>query len=854
MNSMHRTFNFLLRCYHLIAMDAKHSKILTLIVGLSLLSYSIINIAAFDGRLLALSEKSAEIPFQKGMSFTTWTNTSFNTTATKQEFLEMQSIGVEWVAINHWWWQDYLNSSDIKIGQYSDTFENMTDCFSYARSIGLHILYKPMLNLAKTYDWRSYIVFSDAWIANYTWWMVENAKAAEAGGVEILSIGTEMGNMQVHSAEVRQMIAAIRAVYSGLLTYSANHDSYMFIDWWDAVDIIGISMYTMMTIAMNPTISDLQTVWNGMYYELEELALKWNLPVAFTEIGIQARDGSNMIPNDNQISLERDVPEMENYYLSLFQSRIWTALWFKGAYWWIWDYSDPVSNPNLDSFNPILIKDTIKAEYDKTHIIESVALPIASTLLPLIGGIILLVLVILRTESPILDRRYSLKKRRLDEKTGENTLNDVGITANEMKQNEILLGTSIGCLFSMIASSLTIGVYSVIQKSFSFAIILGLSTTETVITFAILLLASIIIGLIFLRVWPRYILIATFLLLLIVPYLAIGAHYQMIFLSSCFELIILFLFVSATVLFSIKCKRGNILHVIFVAIIVGGSFFILVLTLDALAMAFLIIPVAFAINAGQGVHSKKPVALTTSINSGKEVREEKAPIEMMLIMNSLLAGMIIPFGNAIINLVHMNYLSVAVHYIPALVAAGVILMVVMWRRTRNAERPRFDWAQIFSNKLLLVSDLVLGLGGFLFVLAGRYLVIWAFISGFYFIQYIGAILVNLKKSFTIDKIGRGYAYLAVIGICFVLGFMVNAIKGLLIYTVTFLVFKDGQFMRRDPLIDPVPPFNVPLVLDGFVLAIVVILATILLIYYRIVRSRKKRALFKNKNRNGARIS
>lgn len=823
-------------------MDAKQTKILMLILGFSLLTYSVVNVVSFDNKILALSDKTAEIPFQKGMSFTTWTNTSFNTTATEQEFLEMRSIGVEWVAINHWWWQDYLNSSEIQMGLFSDTFDNMTDCFLYAQSIGLHVMYKPMLNLAKAYDWRSYIVFTDAWMANYTWWMVENAKAAEAGGVELLCLGTEMGNMQVHSDAVRQMIKSIREVYTGLLTYSANHDSYMFVDWWDAVDIIGISMYTMMTISMDPTVSDLQTVWDGMYYELEELALKWNRPVAFTEIGIQARDGSNMIPNDNQISLERDIPEMENYYLSLFQSRIWTASWFKGAYWWIWDYNDPVYNPNLDSFNPILIKDTIKTEYVKTHVIEPVVFPVASTIVPVIAGGIMILIVFLKTDSPILNQRFSLKKRRSEEKVAEDSLNNEKATPLKMKQNDILLGISIGSLFSMIISSLTISVYGVIQKSFSFAIILGLSTTETVITFAALLLASIFIGLIILRVWPRYILIVAFLLLLLVPYVAVGSHYQMIFLSTFLELILLFIFVGATVLFSIKCKPGNILRVILVAIFVGLSFSVLVLVFDTLAIAFLTIPIAYAIINGQGAFSKKPEEPMISIDSGNAVQKDKTPMEMMLVLNSLLAGMLIPFGNAIINLVHMNYLSVIVHYLPALVAGGVILIIVIWWRTRNTARSRFDWARIFTNKSLLISDLVFGLSGIVFVLSGRFILIWAFISGFFFIQFVGTLLANFKKGFTEKKIGRGFGYLAVIGICFVLGFMINGIKGLLVYTVTFLAFKDGQLVRRDPLIDPVPQFNVPLVLDGFVLAIIVILATILLVYYKIVQSWKKKRM------------
>ncbi len=818
-------------------MDAKQTKIITLIAGIALLSYSIVNIAAFNTRQLALSGFSAGIPFQKGMSFTTWTNSSFNTTKTSQEFDEMKSIGVEWVAINHWWYQDYLNSTGIKMGVGSDTFANMTDCFLNATSKGLHVFYKPMLNLAKVYDWRSYIVFTPEWMANYTWWMVENAKAAQAGGVELLSIGCEMGNMQIHSAEVRQMISAIRAAnYTGKLTYSANHDSYAHIDWWDAVDVIGISMYSMMTIAWDPTVHDLRTVWDGSYYELEELALKWNRPIAFTEIGIQAKDGSNIIPNDNQISVEKDIAEMENYYVSLFQSKIWTAPWFKGAYWWIWDYQDPALNPELKDFNPILIKDTIKAEYEKAHIIQPLAFLAFPALVPLAGGIVMLAVVIRRPGSPVLDRSFSFKPRR-EEGTG--TTEGTGMTTNEMKQNEMLLGISIGGLFSTVASSLTIGVYGVIQKSFSYAIILGLSTTETIITFAALLLAGIVIGLLFLRFMPRYVLIAAFLLLLFFPYLALGNHYQMIFVTTFFDVVLLFLFVAAVGVFSIKCKVQNLLRVVIVAVLVATGYFLLVLAFDTLAVAFLAIPAGLAILSGQASNrdcSRQKPETKILVKGSARRRWVKTHMEMMLVMNSLLAGMVIPFGNSIINLVRMNFLVVAMYYIPAMVAAVAVFVVVLWWRSRGTERPRFDWNRLFSNDYLLFSNLVLGLGGILFILAGRYLLIWAFLSGMYLVQYFGALIVNVRKGITRDNIGGGFAYLTVAVVCFVLGFMINAIKGLLVYVVTFLTIKDGMIVRRDPLIDPVATFDVPLLLDGMVLAVVILLSTILLVYYGIKRA------------------
>jgi hypothetical protein len=496
----------------------------------------------------------------------------------------------------------------------------------------------------------------------------------------------------------------------------------------------------------------------------------------------------------------------------------------------------PSSNNAANVIRTSVVDSPRMIAYEKAHVIQPLAFPVFPTLIPLAGGIILLVLMIRKPGSPILDGHFSFKSREVD-------LTGSVESPGAIKQNEVLLGISIGGLFSTAASSLTIGVYGVIQKSFSYAIILGLSTTEVLITFAVLLLLGIAIGLLFLRVLPRYVLIVAFLLLLFYPYLSLGSHYQMIFVSTFFDLMLLFLFVAAVAVFSIKCKVQNLLRVIIIAVLVAAGFFLLVLAFDTLAIAFLSVPVGIAILTGQsgnhGESQRESVMKTLEGGKGRR-RWVKTPMEMMLVMNSLLAGMIIPFGNSIINLVRMNFLAISVHYIPALVAAGIILAVVIWWRGRSSERPRFDWTRIFSNDNLLISGLVLGLGGILFILTGRYLVIWAFLSGMYLIQYIGTLVVNVRKGITRDNIGGGFVYLAVSVICFVLGFMLNAIKGLLVYTVTFLVIKDGQILIRDPLLDPVAMFDVPLLLDGIVLALIIFLGTVLLAYRSIVRAVIKR--------------
>jgi hypothetical protein len=86
--------------------------------------------------------------------------------------------------------------------------------------------------------------------------------------------------------------------------------------------------------------------------------------------------------------------------------------------------------------------------------------------------------------------------------------------------------------------------------------------------------------------------------------------------------------------------------------------------------------------------------------------------------------------------------------------------------------------------------------------------------------------------------------MTLIALFFVVGFILNGIKGLYIYALTFLVIKDGQILRRDPAIDPVPPFDVPLVLNALIVGIIVILASIIFCYIVI---KKRIRVKKSKN-------
>ncbi|MHA1282023.1 MAG: glycoside hydrolase family 113 [Promethearchaeota archaeon] len=403
------------------------------------------------------------IPFQKGMSFTTWGAYSFNSTQAKEEIIKMKEIGIEWIAVNIWWYQESITSSEIYAGRWTDTAANITAFFKYIHSQGMKILFKPMLD-PEDGNWRSNIIASDEWIKEYARFIKYTAEIAENGSVEIFSIGCEMGNWQTKSDDVVALIEDVRKIFSGKLTYAANHDSFWYIDWWDKVDIIGLDAYFPFTLSYNPSLEDMISVWNGFYDEFNKFQKKWQKPIIFAEIGCQNRDGCNIAPNDVKFTTKQDEDEFKMFYESFFKSKIWTAPWFKGAYWWIWDCRE-IDELKDNGFTPQLpiIKSTLHKYYSEKREIIYQEYWAQLILILILGGLITLIsiLIVRKYYIILLDNPIKEKtsKEMEDIKNFNNIFYEFGLIAG------ILFGIFLFWSFTYYNQALFNILYSIATKS-----------------------------------------------------------------------------------------------------------------------------------------------------------------------------------------------------------------------------------------------------------------------------------------------------------------------------------------------------------------------------------------------------
>lgn len=164
-----------------------------------------------------------------------------------------------------------------------------------AHDRGWKAVVKPTVN-CRDGVWRGYIGFFDfefpgeaqwsTWFDSYREYIVHFARIAEEEGAEMICIGCEMVRADPQADEWRKVVAAVREVYSGLVTYNCDKYQEDRVTWWDAVDVITASGYY-------PT-----GQWEAQLDRIEPVVRRYAKPFLFIEAGCPSRDTSPQRPND----------------------------------------------------------------------------------------------------------------------------------------------------------------------------------------------------------------------------------------------------------------------------------------------------------------------------------------------------------------------------------------------------------------------------------------------------------------------------------------------------------------------------------------------------------------------------
>lgn len=142
--------------------------------------------------------------------------------------------------------------------------------------------------------------FLDAETAAHRDWAMKTAYGAGDGAVVLID-----ARARWLDARWRALIAKVRTVYHGPLTYAANFDQYHRVGFWDALDLIGINAYFSLRPGTRerPLPGELEDAlvagWDGVLDGIESFRAANGLEdrgVVFTEIGYTFRSNSTVRP------------------------------------------------------------------------------------------------------------------------------------------------------------------------------------------------------------------------------------------------------------------------------------------------------------------------------------------------------------------------------------------------------------------------------------------------------------------------------------------------------------------------------------------------------------------------------
>jgi hypothetical protein len=180
----------------------------------------------------------------------------------------------------------------------------------------------------------------DAFFNNYSEYILRYAHLAKKTNVSLMSIGSELSTMDVHTERWRKMIKAVREIYQGPITYSANWDHYDKVDFFDELDYLGVTGYFQLAEQQtpnekNPPLSVLTHSWREIYFKLMRWQHRFRKPLIFTEVGYLSQKGAAASPWAEGANETVDLEIQRRCYEAFI--RVWdNEDRVEGVYFWNW--------------------------------------------------------------------------------------------------------------------------------------------------------------------------------------------------------------------------------------------------------------------------------------------------------------------------------------------------------------------------------------------------------------------------------------------------------------------------------------------------------------------------------------
>jgi hypothetical protein len=222
----------------------------------------------------------------------------YGSAASARAMDEAAALGATWVSLTPFGRVWDLKGTGVDLSfeaPFPENRRNVLAAIAQAHARGLKVMLVPHL-WVETQEWRAQIAPGDdagwaRWAESYRRFLLTWAEVAREGSVEMLSVGVELRSWVTtpRAASFLPIIEAVRRVYPGLLTYSANWDDVEHTLIFDALDLIGINAFYPLAQREGAGLDELLRGGREVAAGADAIARAWGKPVLLSEVGYTTR-------------------------------------------------------------------------------------------------------------------------------------------------------------------------------------------------------------------------------------------------------------------------------------------------------------------------------------------------------------------------------------------------------------------------------------------------------------------------------------------------------------------------------------------------------------------------------------
>jgi hypothetical protein len=270
---------------------------------------------------------------------------------------QIANLGADTVLISNAGYQEHAGSATFEIDPaVTPSTAQWREIFSIAHSKGLRVILMPIVLLSEPRgtEWRGVISPPDwdIWFNQYREFLLHFARLAEENELEVLMVGSELVSTERFTDRWEAVIREVRSVYGGKLTYSSNWDHYKVIQFWDKLDLVGMTSYYKLASEPGPSLQDLKDEWKPIKAGLLRWQKKVGKPLLFTEVGWCSQEGASIEPWNyyrHQKPTPEGLEEQRRCYRAFMDT--WEDCPAVGGVIW-WEWTDTAGGPKDFNYTP----------------------------------------------------------------------------------------------------------------------------------------------------------------------------------------------------------------------------------------------------------------------------------------------------------------------------------------------------------------------------------------------------------------------------------------------------------------------------------------------------------------------